>query len=197
MAPAEQDRPDVAEQRERWRKMAPTLDANHLVFIDETGTKTNMTRRYGRSPVGRRVGEHVPTSRWHSTTLLAAVRADGPQAPLLLEGATDADVFTAWIEQSLAPTLSPGDIVVMDNLSSHKCPAVRALIEARRATLEYLPAYSPDLNPIEKMWSKVKALLRGAKARTQAALEQAVACALDAVTHADIQGWFRSCGYTI
>lgn len=197
MAPAEQDRPDVAEQRERWRKMAPTLDAKHLVFIDETGTKTNMTRRYGRSPVGRPVGEHVPTSRWHSTTLLAAVRADGPQAPLLLEGATDADAFAAWIEQSLAPTLSPGDIVVMDNLSSHKCPAVRALIEARGATLEYLPAYSPDLNPIEKMWSKVKALLRGAKARTQELLEQAVASALDAVTSTDIQGWFRSCGYTI
>lgn len=187
----------MAQARERWIERAPALDAKRLVFIDETGTKTNMTRRHGRAPVGRRVGERVPTSRWHSTTLLAAVRADGANAPMLLEGAIDTDAFTAWIEQSLAPTLAPGDIVVMDNLSSHKSPAVRALIEARGASLEYLPAYSPDLNPIEKMWSKVKALLRGAKARTQEALEQAVARALDAVTHSDIQGWFRSCGYTI
>jgi transposase len=173
------------------------LDARRLVFIDETGAKTNMTRRYGRAPAGKRVLDHAPSGHWNTTTLIAAMGSRGPLAPLLLEGATDTEVFAAWAEQMLVPALRPGDIVVMDNLSSHKAARIRTLIEGAKAHLLYLPPYSPDLNPIEKMWSKIKALLRGAKARTQEALSQAVANALNAVTHSDIEGWFRHCGYVI
>jgi len=197
LAPEEQNREDVKAQREEWAQNAPLLDARKLVFIDETGAKTNMTRRYGRAPVGKRVGDHAPAGHWNTTTLIAAVSESGPLAPLLLDGATDSEVFTAWVEQFLVPSLREGEIVVMDNLSSHKVKRVRELIESAGACLLYLPPYSPDLNPIEKMWSKVKALLRGAKARTQEALDKAVAQALAAVTQSDIQGWFRCCGYTI
>jgi transposase len=165
--------------------------------VDETGAKTNMTRRYGRAPVGERVHDKAPAGHWSTTTFIGAVRDGGPIAPLLIEGATDADVFTAWVEQCLAPELKEGDIVVMDNLSSHKAKAVGELIAARGAKLLYLPPYSPDLNPIEKMWSKIKALLRRAKARSPEALTQAVADGLAAVTASDILGWFRSCGYVI
>lgn len=197
MAAEEQNREDVKAEREQWRGDSKTLDAKRLVFVDETGAKTNMTRRYGRAPVGKRVHDFAPAGHWSTTTLISAVREGGPVAPLLIEGATDADVITAWVEQGLAPTLNKGDIVVMDNLSSHKCKAVGELIAARGATLLYLPPYSPDLNPIEKMWSKIKALLRRAKARTLDDLTQAVADALSAVTLSDIQGWFGSCGYVI
>jgi transposase len=197
VAPAEQNRPDVAAERAAWEQKAPFLDAERLVFLDETGTKTNMTRRYGRAPAGCRVRDHAPAGHWNTTTLIAAVRPSGPLAPLLLECATDGEVFAAWTEQFLVPSLREGDIVVMDNLTSHKSSRVRALIEAAGARLLYLPPYSPDLNPIEKMWSKIKALLRAAKARTQEALNEAVAAALAAVTPADIRGWFRHCGYEI
>lgn len=167
------------------------------MFVDETGAKTNMTRRYGRAPAGTRVHDHAPAGNWNTTTLIAAVGINGPLAPLLLQGATDGEVFAAWTEQFLVPTLAEGDIVVMDNLSSHKGKDVRALIEGAGARLLYLPPYSPDLNPIEKMWSKIKTLLRGAKARTRETLEQAVATALAAVTTTDVAGWFEHCGYTI
>jgi transposase len=187
----------VRAEREQWKCRAPSLDARKLVFIDETGAKTNMTRRYGRAPAGRRVHDHAPAGHWNTTTLIAAMGRDGPLAPLLVEGATDAEVFAAWTEQFLVPALKKGDVVVMDNLSSHKSARIRALIEEAGASLLYLPPYSPDLNPIEKMWSKIKALLRGAKARTQEALSQAVASALNAVTDSDIAGWFRHCGYVI
>lgn len=173
------------------------MDATNLVFLDETGAKTNMTRRYGRATMGERVHDMTPAGHWNTTTLLAAVSAKGPLAPLLLEGAMDADAFTAWVEQFLVRELKPGDIVVMDNLSSHKSAQIRPLIENAGAYLLYLPPYSPDLNPIEKMWSKIKTLLRGAKARTLETLTQAVAQALDAVTTNDIKGWFRLCGYII
>lgn len=156
-----------------------------------------MTRRYGRAPVGQRVRDHAPAGHWNTTTLIAAVRPSGPAAPMLLEGATDADAFVTWTEQMLVPSLGAGDIVVMDNLSSHKSVRVRQLIEKAGATLLYLPPYSPDLNPIEKMWSKIKALLRGAKARTQESLQESVAAALSAISRADIEGWFRHCGYII
>ncbi len=183
-------------EREQWRQDAPALDVASLVFIDETGAKTNMTRRYGRALGGERVTDKTPAGHWNTTTLVAGVGTRGPLAPLLLEGALDADAFTAWVEQFLVRELRTGDVVVMDNLSSHKAQQVRPLIEKAGAKLLYLPPYSPDLNPIEKMWSKIKALLRGAKARTQEALGRAVAEALDAVTADDIKGWFRSCGYT-
>lgn len=171
------------------------MDAASLVFLDETGAKTNMTRRYGRAVGGARLHDAAPAGHWSTTTLVSAVGRRGPMAPLLLEGAMDAEAFAAWVEQFLVRELQPGDTVVMDNLSSHKAHRVRPAIEAAGARLLYLPPYSPDLNPIEKMWSKIKALLRGAKARTQEALEKAVAASLAAITAGDVAGWFRSCGY--
>lgn len=184
-------------RREQWLRDAPGLDIDRLVFLDETGAKTNMTRRYGRAMGGERARDKAPVGHWSTTTLVSAVGTRGPLAPLLLEGAMTADIFTAWVEQFLVRELREGDIVVMDNLSSHKAQQVRLLIEKAGAKLLYLPPYSPDLNPIEKMWSKIKALLRGAKARTQEALEKAVAQALSAVTTEDIIGWLKASGYSI
>lgn len=156
-----------------------------------------MTRLYGRSARGQRVIDHVPSGHWNTTTLIAAVRADGPRAPMLLAGAMDGDAFLAYVEQVLVPTLREGDMLVMDNLSTHKNSAARRLIEAAGVRILDLPAYSPDLNPIEKMWSKMKASVRAAAARTQEALQDAIARALAAVTASDIDGWFQSCGYNI
>lgn len=156
-----------------------------------------MTRLYGRAPRGERVREGVPAGRWGTTTLVAGVRADGACAPFMFEGAMDGEAFCIYIERVLAPALSPGDIVAMDNLSTHKNGRARSLIEAAGASVVDLPAYSPDLNPIEKMWSKVKTLVRRAKARTSDELLAAVAAALAKVTAKDIQGWFQSCGYKL
>lgn len=155
-----------------------------------------MTRLYGRADKGTRVTDHVPSGHWNTTTFIAGMRKSGPIAPMLLEGAIDGDAFLAYVEQTLAPALGPGDILIMDNLSTHKGKAARLAIEARGARILDLPPYSPDLNPIEKMWSKVKALLRKAAARTAEALTQAVAHALSLVTIDDILGWFRISGYT-
>ncbi len=156
-----------------------------------------MTRLYGRAPIGQRVRENAPVGSWNTTTLVAAVRAEGPRAPMLLEGAMDGEAFAAWVEKILVPVLRPRDIVVMDNLSSHKEKTVRPAIEAAGARVLDLPPYSPDLNPIEKMWSKIKTHLRRAKARCADTLCAAVGQALDAVTTQDIKGWFESCGYNI
>lgn len=149
-----------------------------LLFIDESSAKTNMTRLYGRAPRGIRVHDYVPQSRWHTTTMIAAVGRKGPQAAWVLEGAIDGAAFHVWAEQVLAPTLEPTDIVVMDNLSVHKNPQARAAIQATGATIRDLPPYSPDLNPIEKMWNKIKACLRKAKAREPETLLQAIGYAL-------------------
>lgn len=192
----EQNREDVKAERARWKKEAPELDLQSLVFLDETGAKTNMTRRYGRAAIGQRAGDHVPCGNWNTTTLIAAMRKSGPIAPMLLEGATNADAFLTWLRELLVPDLRKGDIVVMDNLSSHKCQAVREAIEGAGARVVYLPPYSPDLNPIEKMWSKLKAFLRGAKARTYDELIDAVKNALEKITTTDIENWFHHCGYT-
>lgn len=156
-----------------------------------------MTRLYGRAAKGERVTDHVPSGHWNTTTLIAAVRKSGPIAPFLLEGAIDGDAFLTYVEKVLAPSLRPGDILVMDNLSTHKGKAARAAVVAAGARILDLPPYSPDLNPIEKMWSKIKACLRKIAARTAEALTEAVAHALSTVTQADIRGWFRACGYII
>lgn len=154
-----------------------------------------MTRRYGRARRGERVGEGTPGGHWRTLTVLGAIRASGWAATMTIEAATDGDIFLAYLEQALGPRLEPGDVVVMDNLAAHKVHGVRELIESRGAQLCYLPPYSPDFNPIEKCWSKVKQLLRGAKPRSLPSLETAVADALNAVTPQNIQACFRHCGY--
>ena len=173
------------------------MDINRLVFIDETAAKTNMTRLYGRAPKGERVYDHAPHGHWSTTTLISSIRLTGETACMVVDSATSADVFRAYAEHVLAPTLRPNDIVVLDNLSAHKDKAAVRIIESTGAQVKFLPAYSPDLNPIEKMWSKVKQLLRGLKAWSQEELLAAIGSALACVTETDAIGWFISCGYSL
>ena len=171
------------------------MNLEKLVFIDESGAKTNMTRLYGRAKAGQRIVDSVPAGHWCTTTMISSVRLDGSTACMVVDGATNTEVFQAYVKHILLPTLKPGDIVVPDNLSAHKNQKTRNLIESVGAELWFLPPYSPDLNPIEKMWSKIKAILRKLKARTEQSLITAIAKALDAVTASDAKGWFESCGY--
>lgn len=168
-----------------------------LKFVDETGVNLTFTRLYGRAAPGTRVREGVPRRHIEHVTLVAAVGLAGLVAPMTLDGAMDAEAFVLWVEQVLSPCLEPGDVVVMDNLSVHKAEAVAAAIAARGAHLQYLPPYSPDLNPIEKVWSKLKTALRTAKARTREALEAALREAIATLTTSDIRGWFEHCGYVV
>jgi transposase len=170
------------------------VDPARLVFLDETGAKTNMTRAYARSRRGQRLIDHAPLGHWNTTTLVAAITHQGPIAPLVLDGPMNTEAFVAYVEQMLVPALAPGAIVVMDNLSPHHSPQVERLLRAAGAELVYLPPYSPDFNPIELVWSKVKAFLRAAKARTPEALWAAIAAALERVTPVDIRGFFCHCG---
>ena len=172
------------------------MDLKKLVFIDESGAKTNMTRLYGRAKYGERAVDSAPGGHWNTTTMIAAVTLDGYRAPMVINGATNREVFKVYVEKFLLPTLEPGDCVILDNLSAHKGNEIREMIESVGAELWFLPPYSPDLNPIEKMWSKVKAILRKIKARTEEDLVAAIATALEQVTANDCIGWFKSCGYT-
>lgn len=181
--------------REQWRAQQGALDLRRLVFLDESGAKTNMTRLRGRALLGQRLVDTAPHGHWCTTTMIGAVRLDGRTACMAVDGATDKDVFREYVRRVLVPTLRVGDIVVLDNLSAHKDLQTRNLIEQAGAELRFLPPYSPDLNPIEKMWSKIKTFLRAAKARTEEELYQAIGLALEAVTPQDVEGWFRSCGY--
>jgi transposase len=165
------------------------------VFLDESGAQTSMTRTYGRAPRGQRVVAKVPAGHWRVVTVIGAVRTSGPFAAATVVGATDSDVFRAYVREVLAPELRPGDVVVMDNLSPHKASGVREAIEGAGATLRYLPPYSPDFNPIENVWSKVKGRLRSLAARSVDALHDAFGTALATVTPADCVGFFRHCGY--
>ena len=183
--------------RARWAKARDRVAHRRFLFIDESGAKTNMTRLYGRGPRGQRVYDHVPSGRWETTTMIAAIGRNGAQAPWVIDGPMDGAAFVVWVEQVLTPTLESGDIVVMDNLSVHKNKTARAAIEAAGAEIWDLPPYSPDLNPIEKMWSKVKACLRKTKAREPDALYKAVGHAMGQVTYEDIRNWFGSCGYSL
>ena len=182
-------------QREDWVGKIVGVDPQRFRFLDESGAKTNMVRLYGRSFDGQRVHDAVPHGHWCTTTMLSVVGLTGTKAPMVIEGPVDADVFRAYVEQVLVPELGAGDIVVMDNLSPHKSPGIAEAIEAAGAEVWFLPPYSPDFNPIEKMWSKIKAFLRAAKARTYDALLKAIAAALKTVTVSDAIGWFESCGY--
>ncbi len=158
--------------------------------------KTNMTRLRGRAPRGQRLRAKCPHGHWRTTTMLSSIRLDGSTACLTIEAATDTDVFRAYVRAVLAPTLRPGDVVIMDNLSPHKNDHTRTLIRAAGASIEFLPAYSPDLNPIEMMWSKVKSLLRAAEARTAPELLTAIGAALRQVTAQDAAHWLAHCGYS-
>jgi transposase len=166
-----------------------------LVFLDETWTKTNMARLHGRSARGERVIGRVPRGHWQTTTFLAGLRYDRIVAPLVLDGAIDGTTFLAWVEQFLAPTLDVGDIVVADNLGSHKVAGVRAAIEARGASIRFLPSYSPDLNPIEQLFAKLKALIRALAPRSREALFQAIGYALEQVSPSECANYLANAGY--
>jgi transposase len=168
-----------------------------LVFVDECGTHTSMTRLRARAPKGERVYGPVPRNRGKNTTLLASMSSEGMGPCLAVEGPTTKSVFETYVERVLAPSLRPGQVVVMDNLGAHRGEKVRELIEERGCSLLYLPPYSPDFSPIEEAFSKLKALLRKAKARTRAALLEAIGRALEAISAKDARGWFGHCGYLL
>jgi transposase len=191
----EQLDPEVIAQRQEWVEWMGGVDPDRFVFLDESHAKTTMTRRYGRAPRGERVVDHVPAGKYHATTMLGALRYDGTIAAMVYEGGTDVPVMQAFAEGDLRRILRPKDIVVMDNLSAHKDAEVIAAIESAGAIVCFLPPYSPDLNPIEAMWSKVKEILRSLKARTAEALLDAIGVALRSVTITDAEGWFAHCGY--
>ena len=192
---SEQDRPDVAQKRAEWKVQQTGLDPEHLVFIDETWAKTNMTRPRGRSPIGMRLVAKVPHGHWKTTTFLAALRTSGLTAPLVIDGAVNGELFLAYVRQQLVPTLRAGDIVIMDNLASHKKAGVRTAIEAVGATVLYLPPYSPDLNPIENAFSKFKWLLKSSAERTVTALWNRCGELLEKFTDTECRNYFRHCGY--
>ena len=171
------------------------MNVERLVFIDETWAATNMTRLHGRAPKGKRLLAAIPHGHWKTTTFIGALRCDGLTAPMVVDGAVNGDVFRAYVEQVLAPTLKPGDIVVLDNLQSHKVEGVRTAIEAEGAEVRYLPPYSPDMNPIEQAFAKLKTLLRKAEARTVDALWTAIGQLVDCITAQDCRNLFRNCGY--
>ena len=181
--------------RQVWHQGLKQVPLEKLVFLDESGAQTNMTRTRGRAPRGVRVIDRVPHGHWKTTTILSAVRHSGPFAAAVISGATDSDVFRTYVEHVLVPELTAGDVVILDNLQPHKAKGVREMIEAVGATLMYLPPYSPDFNPIENMWSKVKQHPRSAAARTFDVLQEAVTDALGNVTPSDCLGFFRHCGY--
>ena len=186
----------MAEQRTAWRFWQAHLRPHQLVFIDETGASTKMTRTCGRAFRGQRVVAKVPHGHWKTTTFVGALRSTGMSAPLVVDGPMNGDVFLAYVRQHLAPTLQPGDTVILDNLSSHKRAGVREAIEAVGARLQYLPPYSPDLNPIELAFAKLKALLRQTAARTVEALEQVIAELSDRFPTGECLAYFRHCGYS-
>jgi transposase len=185
----------VKAQRDRWQASRAGLDATRLVFVDETWASTNMARTHGRCPAGQRLVLDVPHGHWQTTTFVAALRCDGLVAPTVVDGAMTGDLFVAYVERQLVPTLRPGDVVVMDNLSCHKRAEVRRAIEAVGCELRLLPPYSPDLNPIEKAFSKLKALLRKAAKRTVETLWRYLGEVLDEFGPAECLNYFRSCGY--
>jgi len=194
---AEQDRPDVVAARKGLKAEQPTLKASRLVFIDETAVTTKMTRLYGRAPVGARLVAKVPHSHWKALTLVGALRVDGMTAPYVLNGAMDGLAFLAYVEQVLVPTLKKRDIVLMDNVRTHRVAGVSEAIEAAGAQLRYLPAYSPDLNPIENAYAKIKSDLRKGAARTVDALWKLVGRSVKAIGPSECAGYFRHAGYRV
>jgi transposase len=188
---AERDTDENRKRREAFVEALRQATLEKLIFLDESGVSTQMTRLYARCAGGRRIHECTPDSRWKILTILGAISTRGMIATMTIEAATDREIFLAYLDHVLCPQLRPGDVVVMDNLSSHKVKGVRERIEAAGATLLYLPPYSPDLNPIEMAWAKLKQLLRAAQARSKEALDEAIATLLPQITAEDANAWFR------
>jgi transposase len=192
---SEQERPDVAAARERWKEEQSSLDPRQLVFVDETGTSTNMARVRGRCRRGERLVGRVPHGHWKVSTFLAGLRCDAITAPFVIDRPMNGDIFLTWLDRCLISTLLPGDIVVMDNLPAHKVAGVRERIAACGARLLYLPPSSPDLNPIEMAFAKLKALLRKAAERSIEALWRRIGMILDQFTPAECANYFGHAGY--
>jgi len=192
---AEQNRPDVLAEREDWFEGQLDLDPEKLVFVDESFATTNMARRYGRAPRGVRLRAPIPHGNRKKTTLVAGLRLSGVSAARMLDGSINGERFLEYVEQVLVPTLASGDLVVIDHLSSHKSHPVREVIEAAGAKLLFLPRYSPDFNPIEKAFAKLKALLRKAAERTVSGVRQAIRRILAGITPAECANYFASAGY--
>jgi transposase len=192
---AEQDRADVRKARNSWKKRQILLDPAKLVFVDETGTATNMARLRGRCRRGKRLVAAVPHGHWKTTTFVAALRQDAVTAPFVVDAPMNGVIFLTYLEQCLVPTLSPGDIVILDNLSAHKVAGVREIIEAKGARLVYLPPYSPDLNPIEQLFAKLKALLRRAAERSIPALWDRISEILKTIASHECTNYLRHAGY--
>ena len=192
---AEQDRPDVARKRKDWRECQETVDPERLVFLDETGIKTDLTRLRGWADSSERLVEAIPGGDWETSTLVHAVALDGTRAAMILDGPLNGDCFAGFCEQFLAPTLQPGDLVILDNLSSHKSSAAIAAVERVGAEMIYLPPYSPDLNPIENVFSKLKQLVRGLRPRNWQQIIEATKQALLSLKIDDLYNAFVHCGY--
>ncbi len=197
---AAQKKSPVASERDEgarglWRWFLARFDVRRLVFVDESGMHTSMMRLRSRAPRGERAYGKVPRNRGKNTTLIASMSLRGMEEAMCVKGATDAEVFEVYVEHFLAPTLEEGQVVVFDKLGAHRTKKVRELIEARGAEALFLPSYSPDLNPIEEAFSKIKSILRKVGARTHEALIEAISEALSAITPQDVAGWFNHCGY--
>lgn len=191
---AEQNRPEVMKQRKEWSEFISEVDPEKLVFIDESGVNIGLTRNYGRSQGKTRVKDYVPFNRPVRTTVVSSIRVNGEYAYKIMDGAMNAVSFKDYIASKLLPTLKDGDIVVMDNLSSHKVEGIKETIESAGATVKYLPPYSPDLNPIELLWSKMKSQLRKFKIRLKEFLPEGIRRALSLFTQSDCVNWFLTCG---
>lgn len=185
----------MQQARREWIHDQATWDSSHLVFLDETWATTCMTPAYGRAPRGQRCVAAVPYGHWKTTTFIAALRCDALTAPMVADGPMNGALFRAWVETFLCPTLRPGDVVIADNLSSHKVAGIQEAIEAVGATIRYLPPYSPDLNPIEKVFAKLKALLRRAGVRAVDALWDQIGVLLDAFSAEECSHYLKSSGY--
>jgi len=187
----------VAAARRRWQDTQPLRDMRQYVFLDECGVSTDLLRRYGRSPRGTRLHDHTPCSHWQTHTVIAGLRVDGLTAPAVFDGPIDTPTFRAYVEQVLVPTLRPGDVVVLDNLAVHKQPEIRAAIEGVQARVHFLPPYSPDFNPIEQVFAKLKAFLRAARPRNFDQVCDLIAAAINLFTPTECANYMRHSGYRV
>lgn len=197
MVAREQYRPDVQAKREAFISSQASLDAERLIFLDESGFRLGSPPHYGWAPVGEKSCGKSTHGDWCTMTMIGAIAADGWRSLVTIDSATDAEVFLAYVKQQLVPQLRPGDTIVMDNLSAHKGPDVISAIRAAGATVLFLPPYSPDLNPIEKAWAKLKDILRRLPTLTRDAFDSAVAFAMDTISTADIRAWTTFAGYSV